>query len=133
MSSHPAHPHVAPGNGDVERSSGMRAKSLQRRGRVMAEPSILSAGKHGRLRPREQRPHRSAPEVDAAVHRVQKPATEPVLETSPADAERAKLPRGHHAVLPTGNAADHQIHMNYCRIDSLPGDVRQNCMTYVPL
>jgi hypothetical protein len=67
------------------------------------------------------------------VDRVQQPAPHPSRDRAAAHVERCELPRRHDAVLPCRHPSDQQIHVHNCRIETLPDDLRQNCITYMQL
>ena len=84
-------PYVATGNGDIEGTRGGPSKTLQRRGGIVCEKRIVAAREHGGLRPRKKAGAWRSPEVDAAVHRVQQPALDPVRLRAASEAERGEL------------------------------------------
>ncbi len=56
------------------------------------------------------------------------PAPDAMSNGAAADAERSELFGRDDAVLPRRYPPDEEIQVHKCRIESLPGDVRQNCM-----
>ncbi|HEV2775664.1 MAG TPA: hypothetical protein VGV90_08745, partial [Solirubrobacteraceae bacterium] len=94
-----AHPDAAARDGDVERAPWMRSESVQRRGGIVRERRIRAAREHGGVGPSEQRNVGCAPEIDAAMDRVQDAAAHPVCDGATPDAERRELKRRDDAVL----------------------------------
>jgi hypothetical protein len=109
----------------------MRSESVQRRGGIVRERRIRAAREHGGVGPSEQRSVGCAPEIDAAMDRVQDAAAHPVCDGATPDAKRRELTRRDDAVLSCRHPPDQQIHMHNCRIEIVAADLRQNCTAYV--